>query len=85
MPEPLRGNLSGYWSRRIDQKNRLVYRALRVVGGRCVLRSYSAVRITATDDGYERSVDGPCHPREFICAHGGNVSAAARLRLSLCL
>lgn len=26
MPEPLRGNLSGYWSRRIDQKNRLVYR-----------------------------------------------------------
>ncbi|RSX49218.1 addiction module protein [Bifidobacterium castoris] len=30
MPEPLRGNLSGYWSRRIDQKNRLVYR---VAGG----------------------------------------------------
>jgi toxin YoeB len=26
-PEPLRGNLSGYWSRRIDDKNRLVYRA----------------------------------------------------------
>ena len=26
MPEPLRGNLSGYWSRRIDQTNRLVYR-----------------------------------------------------------
>lgn len=26
MPEPLRGNLSGYWSRRIDPKNRLVYR-----------------------------------------------------------
>lgn len=25
-PEPLRGNLSGYWSRRIDDKNRLVYR-----------------------------------------------------------
>jgi toxin YoeB len=25
-PEPLRGNLSGYWSRRIDDENRLVYR-----------------------------------------------------------
>ena len=24
-PEPLRANLSGYWSRRIDQTNRLVY------------------------------------------------------------
>ncbi len=25
-PEPLRGNLSGWWSRRIDSKNRIVYR-----------------------------------------------------------
>lgn len=25
-PEPLRGNLSGYWSRRITQEHRLVYR-----------------------------------------------------------
>jgi toxin YoeB len=25
-PEPLVGNLSGYWSRRIDETNRLVYR-----------------------------------------------------------
>ena len=25
-PEPLRGNLSGFWSRRIDAVNRLVYR-----------------------------------------------------------
>lgn len=25
-PEPLTGNLSGYWSRRIDEQNRLVYR-----------------------------------------------------------
>jgi toxin YoeB len=24
-PEPLMGNLSGYWSRRIDEVNRLVY------------------------------------------------------------
>ncbi|NML62035.1 Txe/YoeB family addiction module toxin [Massilia sp. RP-1-19] len=24
-PEPLKGNLSGYWSRRIDEANRLVY------------------------------------------------------------
>lgn len=25
-PEPLKGELSGYWSRRIDDVNRLVYR-----------------------------------------------------------
>jgi len=25
-PEPLRGELSGWWSRRIDEKNRLLYR-----------------------------------------------------------
>ena len=27
-PEPLKNNLSGYWSREIDEKNRLVYRIL---------------------------------------------------------
>ncbi|MHB1175670.1 MAG: Txe/YoeB family addiction module toxin [Sulfuriferula sp.] len=26
-PEPLRENLSGFWSRRIDEQNRLVYAA----------------------------------------------------------
>ena len=26
-PEPLKGDLSGYWSRRIDDEDRLVYRA----------------------------------------------------------
>jgi toxin YoeB len=26
-PEPLKGELSGYWSRRIDDQHRLVYRA----------------------------------------------------------
>jgi toxin YoeB len=26
-PEPLRGELSGYWSRRIDDQHRLAYRA----------------------------------------------------------
>lgn len=31
-PEPLKGDLSGYWSRRIDDKNRLVYR---IQGGVC--------------------------------------------------
>jgi len=25
-PEPLRGELSGFWSRRIDQEHRLAYR-----------------------------------------------------------
>ncbi len=25
-PEPLTGNLKGYWSRRIDSQNRIVYR-----------------------------------------------------------
>lgn len=27
-PEPLKGNLQGYWSRRIDDANRLVYRII---------------------------------------------------------
>ena len=27
-PEPLSGNLSGWWSRHIDEKNRIVYKAL---------------------------------------------------------
>ena len=25
-PEPLKGNMSGWWSRRIDDTNRIVYR-----------------------------------------------------------
>jgi toxin YoeB len=25
-PEPLRGNMAGWWSRRIDDENRLIYR-----------------------------------------------------------
>ncbi|HEU4777798.1 MAG TPA: Txe/YoeB family addiction module toxin [Telluria sp.] len=25
-PEPLKGNMAGYWSRRIDETNRLVYK-----------------------------------------------------------
>ena len=29
-PEPLSGNLSGWWSRHIDEKNRIVYK---VAGG----------------------------------------------------
>ena len=29
-PEPLRENLSGYWSRRIDDDNRLVYKVTEV-------------------------------------------------------
>jgi len=27
-PEPLKDNLSGYWSREIDEKNRIVYKIL---------------------------------------------------------
>ena len=27
-PEPLKGNLAGYWSREIDGKNRLIYQIL---------------------------------------------------------
>ena len=33
-PEPLKGNLAGFWSRRIDEKNRLVYR---IVGDDCLI------------------------------------------------
>lgn len=31
-PEPLKGDLQGYWSRRIDETNRLVYR----IAGDCI-------------------------------------------------
>ena len=31
-PEPLKGELSGFWSRRIDDTNRLVYRIQRRFG-----------------------------------------------------
>lgn len=31
-PEPLKGNLSEFWSRRIDERHRLVYR---IVGSDC--------------------------------------------------
>ena len=27
-PEPLKGNLSGWWSRRIDEANRIVYKVV---------------------------------------------------------
>ena len=33
-PEPLKDNLSGFWSRRIDDRHRLVYR---IVGGDCYI------------------------------------------------
>ena len=35
-PEPLKGELSGFWSRRIDDKNRIVYR---IVEGRLEILS----------------------------------------------
>lgn len=34
LPEPLTGNLSGFWSRRIDAKNRLIYRLSEEDGSR---------------------------------------------------
>nr|WP_302966041.1 type II toxin-antitoxin system YoeB family toxin [Sutterella wadsworthensis] len=34
LPEPLTGNLSGFWSRRIDAKNRLIYRISEEDGNR---------------------------------------------------
>jgi toxin YoeB len=33
-PEPLKGSLQGYWSRRIDEANRIVYKA---EGGKLVI------------------------------------------------
>lgn len=35
-PEPLKGNLSGWWSRRIDDTNRLVYR---IENGKIIIAS----------------------------------------------
>lgn len=33
-PEPLKGNFSGYWSRRIDDYHRLVYRLVETTDGK---------------------------------------------------
>ena len=35
-PEPLKGDLQGFWSRRIDEKNRLVYNQA-VDGALCII------------------------------------------------
>lgn len=35
-PEPLKGNLSGWWSVRVDEKNRIVFR---IDDGELVIRS----------------------------------------------
>ena len=35
-PEPLKGDLQGFWSRRIDEKNRLVYNQA-VDGALCIV------------------------------------------------
>ena len=37
-PEPLKENLTGYWSRRIDDTNRIVYTIVDVVEKRCKLK-----------------------------------------------
>ena len=36
-PEPLKGELSGFWSRRIDEKNRLVFLFYFRIGISCLL------------------------------------------------
>jgi len=38
-PEPLSGDLSGFWSRRIDEKNRLVY----ALDGKAEARTVSVI------------------------------------------
>ena len=35
-PEPLKGDFSGYWSRRIDDFNRIVYRIVETADKKCV-------------------------------------------------
>ena len=35
-PEPLKGNFSGYWSRRIDDFNRIVYRIVEADGKKLI-------------------------------------------------
>ncbi len=36
-PEPLRGELTGYWSRRIDDEHRLVYAVAEYAVGQCLV------------------------------------------------
>ena len=45
-PEPLKGDLSGFWSRRIDEVNRLVYRI-----------NHDVLEIISCKGHYEDSID----------------------------
>ena len=47
-PEPPKGNLSGFWSRRIDQVNRIVYR---------VRRTSEGIQQLDVDNGYAGLMD----------------------------
>lgn len=49
-PEPLRGDLSGFWSRWIDEKNRLVYRV-----------SSDFLEIASCKGHYDREASAPQH------------------------
>ena len=52
-PEPLKGDLSGYWSRRIDDEHRLVYRAddkeVKILKARYHYSDWPGRRFTAED------------------------------------
>jgi toxin YoeB len=39
-PEPLKENMAGYWSRHIDEKNRMIYRVSSEVIELYALRTY---------------------------------------------
>lgn len=58
-PEPLKGNLSGYWSRRIDREHRLVYRisldCLEIIQCRYHYRAF-ANRLSARGGNHSRKL-----------------------------
>ena len=45
-PEPLTGDLSGYWSRRIDDSNRIVYR---ISNDTALLLFYNSFQVLRSD------------------------------------
>ena len=55
-PEPLKGNLSGYWSVRIDEKNRIVFR---ITGDILEIVSYRTKRVGKKPRNASRMICSP--------------------------
>ena len=59
-PEPLRGEVSGFWSRRIDETNRLVYR---ICDGTLEILISDDEKMAHSNQLLRHFFDGSCFPQ----------------------